>query len=183
MPFAPLEPMLQTLRMIKVFPHVPKGKVLVDVGCDQEHIFISLMRRRMSLCIGLDIVVEPQKYANVTLLRQNLQKKIRLPNNSADAITMMAVLEHMKYPKDMVKESYRILRKDGVFLVTVPSPKCEPLLEILAKLRLVRPDMIHQHENYFTPRSLKKICKDAGFRKVYVEVFELGYNTFMRATK
>lgn len=177
------EPLFQELRIRKVIGHIPRRGVHVDLGCDQPQVLIDRVKEDMKTCIGIDIAVEPHKYANVRVLRQDLAKKVKLPNNSANVITMLAVLEHMKYPEAIVKECYRILKKGGVLLVTVPAPSSRPLLELFAKIGVVRKEMIEQHENYFTHAHLDQICRKAGFTDVQVEAFEFGFNTFLQAKK
>jgi glycosyltransferase involved in cell wall biosynthesis/ubiquinone/menaquinone biosynthesis C-methylase UbiE len=178
-----LEPLLQELRIRKVLAVMKTGGVLVDVGCDNPPVFLHRVENKMKKCVGLDIVAKPQTYRNITILKQDLQKKIKLPSNSANVVTMMAVLEHMKHPQEMVSECYRILRKGGQLLVTVPAPKNKPVLELFSAIGLVRKEMIDQHENYFTPEILKKLSKKAGFKRIDVSLFELGFNTFLQATK
>jgi ubiquinone/menaquinone biosynthesis C-methylase UbiE len=138
---------------------------------------------RMKQVYGIDIVAQPQKFGNATVIKGDLTKKIALPDSTATAVTMLAVLEHLPHPEKVVAEAYRMLKPGGVFLVTVPTPMSEPILEVMAKIGLVRDEMIEQHETYFTPELLKKICRHAGFRKAEVEIWELGVNTFLMATK
>lgn len=177
------EPLFQELRIRQIIEFIPKNSKLVDIGCDQPQVLIDRVCDDMESCVGIDIVVKEHRHGNVTILQQNLQKKIKLPSSSATVITMLAVLEHMKYPKDMIQECFRILRPGGVLLVTVPAPSSKPLLEVFAVLGLVRKEMIEQHESYFTPKKLTSLAREVGFSEVTVELFEFGFNTFMRATK
>ncbi len=177
------EPLFQELRIRQVMKYLPKHAKLVDIGCDQPQVFIDRVSDDMESCVGIDVVVEEHQHGNVTILQQDLQKKIKVPSHSATVITMMAVLEHMKFPKEMIEECYRILQPGGVLLVTVPAPSSKPLLEVFAVLGLVRKEMIEQHENYFTPDKLTSLAKGAGFSKIHVELFEFGFNTCMRAVK
>jgi len=178
-----LEPLFQELRIRKIWPHLHWGGVLVDFGCDHELTLVRRVKDKMKLVIGIDIVSQPQTFENVKLLQADLQKKLPLKNNSADTITMLAVLEHLPQPHKPVAEAYRILKPGGVFLVTVPSPQTEGILPLLAQFHVVRKEMVDQHENYFTHEHLKRLAKKAGFSQVEVETWELGCNTFMKAIK
>lgn len=177
------EPLFQELRIRQILPHLPRGGVFVDVGCDQPQVLIDRVSEEMKACIGLDIVVEPHAYKNVKILRQDLRKKIKLPSTSADVMTLLAVLEHMKYPNEIVAECFRILKPGGVLLITVPSPASKPILELFAILGLVRREMIEQHENYFTQDRLSTLIENTGFSHITVNLFELGCNTFCKAVK
>lgn len=177
------EPLFDELRIHKILPHMPRGGVFVDVGCDQPQVLIDRVSEEMKSCIGLDIIVEPHSYKNVKILRQDLRKKIKLPSNSADVMTLLAVLEHMKHPNEIVAECFRILKPGGVLLITVPSPASKPILELFAILGLVRKEMIEQHENYFTTHRLRALMEKTGFSEITVTLFELGCNTFCKAVK
>ena len=72
------EPLFQELRIRQILPHLPRGGVFVDVGCDQPQVLIDRVSEEMEICIGLDIVVEPHTYKNVKILHQDLQKKMKL---------------------------------------------------------------------------------------------------------
>lgn len=178
-----IEPLLKRLRIRKVEPHLPAGGVLVDFGCDEEMTLVKRQMGRMKKVYGLDIVVESQTFGNVEIRKADLTKKVPLPDITASAVTMLAVLEHLPHPERVVKEAFRVLKPGGVFLVTVPSPKSERALEWMAKLGLVRDEMIDQHETYFTHNLLRHIAREAGFRKVLVQDWEFGVNTFMKAIK
>ena len=96
---------------------------------------------------------------------------------------MLAVLEHLDRPKEIIQECYRILKNNGVLLITVPSPRNRFLLNLLAKFNLVRPEMIAQHKHYFTHIDLRKLYSDAGFKIIEIYSFQLGFNTIVRAIK
>ncbi len=177
------EPLFQQLRIQKIWPHIHWGGVLIDFGCDEELTLVQRVKQRMKQVIGIDIVSQPQKFDNVEILPADLEQKLPLKNNLADTITMLAVLEHLPHPERAVSEAFRILKPGGVFLVTVPSPLTEPILPWLAKLHLVRQEMVDQHENYFTHEALQHLAHTAGFKQIHVETWELGCNTFLKAIK
>lgn len=178
-----LEPIFQDLRIRKVWPHIKWQGTLVDFGCDYEMTLINKVKHKFKQVIGIDIVSQPKRIGNVEIIPADLEKKLPLAANSAETVTMLAVLEHLPHPERAVAEAYRVLKPGGVFLVTVPSALAEKILPTLAKFKLVRQDMIDQHENYFTHDHLQKIARQAGFKNVEVEDWELGFNVFMKATK
>ena len=45
---------------------------------------------------------------------------IPLPNESVDSVVSTQVFEHLRYPQKSAEEIYRVLRKGGVALITVP---------------------------------------------------------------
>ena len=181
-----IEPIFQSFRINKIkqfFPIETSDKVLVDLGCDFEQTVLKAFAPEFKKVIGVDIVAKPEKYSNIEIINANLEKKLPLKNNSADVVTMLAVLEHLKYPEVALSEASRILKKGGLLLLTVPAAQSEPVLEFLANVGIIRREMIDQHENYFTHRRLKRITLEAGFGSVSIQSWQFGFNTFMIATK
>jgi 2-polyprenyl-3-methyl-5-hydroxy-6-metoxy-1,4-benzoquinol methylase len=172
-----IEPLLQWLRIRQVRPYIRTKGVLVDIGCDTPPVLIEKLHQKMDKCIGIDVIVKPKRYKNIELIQQTINQEINLNDETADTITLLAVLEHLKYPEAIVGECYRILKPKGRLLITVPAPK------FLAKIGLVRQAMIDQHENYFTQKRLEMMLKEAGFRSVRIKGFELGFNTFAMGIK
>ena len=64
--------------------------------------------------INLDIL----PYANVDILADI--NKLPFKDDTIDSIICEAVLEHVRYPQKVVKECFRVLKKNGTFYVSVP---------------------------------------------------------------
>ncbi|OGV96063.1 hypothetical protein A2W24_00810 [Microgenomates group bacterium RBG_16_45_19] len=178
-----LEPIFQQWRIKQIWPDLPKGGVLVDLGCDEPPELINRAEKRFDQIIGIDTAVKPYQKGKVTVKQQILGHKINLPAQTADVVTMLAVLEHLTYPKTIIQEIFRILKPGGKVLITVPSRYNRPLLTLLAGLGLVRPEMIKQHQHYFTPIRLKQMLIQAGFKQIEVKYFEWGLNIKVKAIR
>jgi len=50
----------------------------------------------------------------------NLNEKIDLPNESADTIVSLSVMEHLCEPQIFLNESYRVLKRGGYMILQVP---------------------------------------------------------------
>lgn len=76
-----------------------------------------------------------------------------------DYVFSYGTFEHIPDPLQNLKESWRILNDGGIVFVGVP--------DVETKMAVGDPSVIsHQHVNYFTGYSLKKILMKAGFRSV-----------------
>lgn len=77
-----------------------------------------------------------------------------MEDESFDVVLCTEVLEHLEWPRESVREMFRVLKKGGALLVTVPMAHDE-----------------HQIPNdYFryTSYGLRSICVDAGFKEIEV---------------
>ncbi|MCK5282271.1 MAG: class I SAM-dependent methyltransferase [Nanoarchaeota archaeon] len=177
-----LESYLRFARTRQIIDKVPEG-VIVDIGCGNGQ-FLRKVSKKATKCIGFDDVCELKK-GKIEIRKKRLEKQIDLDDESVDCVTMIACLEHLDWPIELLKESYRILKKGGVLLITSPSPKSKKLLEFLSyKLKIVSPKQIEDHKNYFNKSELKEILiKQCKFKKVTVKTFQLGLNNAVVAYK
>ena len=179
-----LERVLAHLRYRQILPYVPADGVLCDIGCGASLGFIRVAKRRAARCIGIDQFVQPNRFANVELIRCRLDQKIPLPDNCVDTVTILAVLEHLCKDGEIIGEIRRILRPGGRLLVTAPSHRAKPIIEFLAyRLGLLNRRHVDEHKRYYSAAQLRAmLCRD-GFACEEIRPFELGCNLFARARK
>lgn len=93
------------------------GKIL-EVGCSKG-LFLHLAQREGFLVYGIDISEFAVKYVkdnfNFPVKCSDLIQA-KFPDNSFDIIVMIDVIEHLDDPKEVLCESYRILRSGGSLL-------------------------------------------------------------------
>ncbi|WP_348799472.1 class I SAM-dependent methyltransferase [Flavobacterium adhaerens] len=131
------------------------GKLL-DIGCGKmpykEHI---LRHSGVNEYIGLDI-------ENALIYDQLVQpdftwngKLMPFVNESFDCAIGTEVLEHCPNPEVVLKETFRVLKKDGCFFFTVP---------FLWNLHEV------PHDEYrYTPFSLQRHLENSGFKDIEIK--------------
>lgn len=100
----------EILKQVKHYAPKIKGKVL-DVGAGKSP--YKMFFKNATSYIKLD----NRDYPGIDI-SADITKKIPLSNNSIDSIVCFQVLEHVKDPKKAVSEMHRILKKDGVCLLT-----------------------------------------------------------------
>lgn len=81
--------------------------------------------------------------------------KIPVPDNSFDGVILAEVLEHIKEPKKVLAESYRILKPEGKLLITVP---------FLYHIHADPCDYGRYTEYYF-----QEVLQEIGFKKIRIE--------------
>ena len=102
------------------------------------------------------------------------------PNESFEIITMLAVLEHLNYPLAMLQEIARVLKPNGILLLTVPSHLAKPVLEFLAfRLKIVSEAEIADHKRYYNKRDLRELVASVPELTLTKHTyFQLGMNNF-----
>jgi 2-polyprenyl-3-methyl-5-hydroxy-6-metoxy-1,4-benzoquinol methylase len=97
---------------------------------------------------------------------------------------MLAVLEHLEHPFEVVSEIRRVLKPNGSLVITVPSVWSQPVLEFLSyKLGIVNKDEILDHKLYHNRLSLEFVAKKTGLSLKEHKYFQLYMNNFCIFTK
>ena len=91
-------------------------------------------------------------------------EEVDLPDESVDVITNFEVIEHLFSPRDFLKNCYRLLSQDGLFVVTCPNYHGFDVGVLGEKATCVD----HEHLNYFNPESLGALLEEIGFDVVDV---------------
>jgi SAM-dependent methyltransferase len=127
--------------------------------------------------IGLDpTLTAPAELSNARLLPGRLPHP-DVPPASFDAITLLAVLEHVPPGEQtaFARECARHLRPGGLVVVTVPSPRVDAILGVLLRLRLVDGLSLEEHFG-FDPRDVPRVFAPPAWELVRHAPFQLGLN-------
>lgn len=181
---------LSYFRAKEVIRHLRKGSVLLDIGCGYPPRFLALLLEKgfIRQGYGIDRKVPRGKYKEqIELFKIDLEDEedgnIPLPTESVDVVTMLAVLEHLVDPTKVLKEIHRVLKTEGLFILTTPAPLAKPVLDILAYLRIIDPDEIKDHKRYYSKDSLIDLVKENGFIVTHHRYFELYMNQVLISMK
>jgi ubiquinone/menaquinone biosynthesis C-methylase UbiE len=130
--------------------------VIVDVGCSSG-LMLKVLRHEFggAVILGADYVRGPletlaQTLPSVPLLQFDLTK-CPLPSQSADAIVLLNVLEHIEDDEAALAQVARVLKPNGVAVIEVPSGPA--LYDVYDKLLL-------HHRRYRMADLLKKISRN-----------------------
>ena len=170
-----LDRFLQNWRIDKVRPYLRPGARVLDIGCADGALF----RRIPGLgsYIGLDPALDqPLDQPPVRLIRGMFPDA--LPNHEPfDAITMLAVLEHV--PPDqydrLARECSAHLKPGGRLLITVPSAIVDRILDLLHALRLIDGMALDEHHGFSADRT-PYLFAATNLELVDRKPFQLGLN-------
>ncbi len=172
-----LEPFFRYTRVRQVLKYVQKNKSLLDIGCGSDFKFLKMASSKISEGFGLDKSATDTLYKNIRITNYDIEKTLPFEDSRFDTVTMLAVLEHLKNPEDMVKECYRVMKEHSILIITVPSPKSKSLLEFLAcKLKIASPAEIKDHKFYFSKDELIGMIKKSGFSSTKFKNYNFGMN-------
>lgn len=158
-------------KILNDYKKLLKGKV-AEMGCNSGyHCFIIAENNNVSEVVGFDINKKSISFAdeiNRKKFSDNVSEKVRFvatnltevesKSSYFDVIISFHTLEHI-YPEDLsqvLKEKYRVLRKGGILLVSLPYKKafdCE------------------QHVNYFDLKKLESAVTQLNFikKELYID--------------
>lgn len=181
-----IDKLLRQWRCRKVIKHIPKNSVVCDIGCGEKAVFLKTVSNSIKKGIGLDEKAIDYLDSKLEIKKCRFSADIPLKDESCDIITMMAVLEHLSKPQEILNECRRILKKGGKLILTVPAPAAKKILEFLAfRLRIIDENEIKDHKNYFKASEIEKMLLIAGFKKENIRnsFFEFRFNILTIAEK
>lgn len=181
------ERLLQDLRLKKVEHHILNNSILLDIGGGSDYTLLKRVKNKIKygICIDDGFNFKEKSLENIKLIGKKCVKKLNFPKNYFDCIVMTAVLEHLDYPSEILSECYRVLKPNGVLLITTPLPKSGKFISMLANLNLLDKHNVHEHKKLFDKKELIKVLSATGFSKskMTIEYFELRHNIFAKVIK
>lgn len=99
-----------------------KGKVL-DVGAGTGKLLSELKEKGWQVdgVDGAKEAVVQSKRRGIRINQQNLTKRLKFTANSFDLVTCLDVLEHLEDDQALLNEMKRVVKPNGIILVTVPA--------------------------------------------------------------
>lgn len=85
--------------------------------------------------------------------------------NVFDVVIATAIIEHVSDPIQLIREAFRILRKNGIVIITTPHPFWEGIATRIGHVKE------EEHSELITLRGLISFLKQVGFEVVSAEQF------------
>lgn len=167
--------MLQRWRIRMAGAHLPRGAHVLDIGCSDGLLF-SVLKDKIASGVGVDSDSVPEDYGDFRFIRGRAPEDLP-PGETFDAITMLAVLEHIpaETQRELAADCRALLNDNGRVICTVPSPKVDSLIQLGKQLRVL--DGMQEQEHYgFEPAQTVSLFVDRGFTLRHARRFQLGLN-------
>jgi len=143
---------------------------LLDIGT-ADGLMFGLLKQELNIpfSVGLDYSLELLQTNEDTTLNLVQGDAVRLPfaQETFDVIIASAVIEHVPDASMMVKECWRVLHNDGLFIITTPVPFFEKIATRLGHIK------DEEHRETFNLKKLKLLFAIHNFQIVKAEKFML----------
>jgi 2-polyprenyl-3-methyl-5-hydroxy-6-metoxy-1,4-benzoquinol methylase len=160
---------------------ITENHVVVDVGCGSGNLTLH-SASKCKLAIGIDPSETAIQFCNSlssnghSVFIPAAGDALPFPDEYADVVLLVEVIEHLDAPMKIISEVSRILKKGGLIFVTTPNyafPSLWPPMEWLAdRSRMVaKMGGGEQHVQKFSPPSLADRFQKAGFETVRLGTF------------
>ncbi|MFH1598267.1 MAG: class I SAM-dependent methyltransferase [Patescibacteria group bacterium] len=109
-----------------------KNKVVLDIACGTGYGSHHLLEKGASQVVGLDISQEAIEYARRKYQNDKLEfiqrdvMDIPSPNDYFDVVVSFETIEHIQNQEGFLKEAKRVLKKDGLLIISSPNALVVP---------------------------------------------------------
>lgn len=169
---------LNKLEIILKLTNKDKPNIL-DIGCGWGD-FLTVCKKENIPYLGID--TSEAAYSLCTSKNLNCKKisSIMLAKQSKkkyNAIVSFQTIEHIKNPFDYLRSVKKLLKKNGVFVLTTPNNNSAARFVLKGGWSVYRP---HGHYVFYNKDNLKKVLEKANFEQIDVKIdrprfFKLGY--------
>jgi SAM-dependent methyltransferase len=181
---------LRAQRANKLIPTNLRNGRILDIGCGSFPYFLA--HTAFAEKFAIDQIPLPEQTASELKIESftlDLEIEPRLPfeNNYFESVTLLAVVEHLDptLMAKLFKEIYRVLKPEGMVILTTPAAWSDGLLKFMAQVGLVSAEEIHEHAYAYTLPLLGWYFGQAGFEmtKTKFGYFEFMLNMWATAKK
>jgi 2-polyprenyl-3-methyl-5-hydroxy-6-metoxy-1,4-benzoquinol methylase len=157
---------------------LPKSSRVLDIGCNYGTLIYNFYREGYKAVEGVDlrekqVAMGKEKYTEIAE-HINLYSGDVLPfaDQSFDVVTMFDVIEHIPDIEGYVeREVFRVLKPGGMFIFQTPNKITNIPWEIIQRRSFTK--YKEYHISLQTLGGLKKMLKDAGFKKLEIEKYNI----------
>ena len=161
-------------KMVKL---IGTNKKVLEVGCATGYIS---KRLKENGCSVIGIEIDPissevaKRYCDDVIVDDvESLKEIPYKEKSFDVILFGDILEHLKYPQNILEKSEKYLKDDGFICISIPNiANWRIRLNLLfGKFEYTEGGLLDEsHLRFFTKKTAEKFILDAGFRIIKFDV-------------
>jgi 2-polyprenyl-3-methyl-5-hydroxy-6-metoxy-1,4-benzoquinol methylase len=163
---------LEQQRTRKVLPHL-QGSIL-DIGCGSNPLkqYLPSGDRYVGVEREENILHWLEKhFPGLPFIQCDLNQQMPALNEKFDRIVMMAVIEHLDCPGDVLAQLKQFFRPGGKLVLTTPSPFGNWVHHQGAKLNLFSKLAAEEHNLILNRSQIQRLFEEAGYKLVHFETF------------
>lgn len=179
-------PVVRRIRQSVAAKYVPAGSVVLDLACGAGF-FRSYLPGNCKY-YGVDRIEPPGKrpfdgFYKLDLSRNDVFDLISswLSWRTVDVVTMLAFIEHINCPVGLLRSAGKVLKEDGVIVLTTPHPAGAGIYSFLARMCICSRAGAEEHNTLLDESDLRQIFADAGFKILTYRRFLFGLNQLIVA--
>lgn len=171
-----LDKYLQSVRIAKAKKFIRKNNSVLDIG-SVDGVMFDAWKGYIGKGVGVDPTLKSNIIKENYTLYAGYFPEACPQNETFDAITLLAVLEHIPTAEQdkLSRSCHQFLKPGGKLIITVPSPQVDIILEILTKLHLIDGMSLEEHYG-FEPKHTPQIFSEPRFKLIHKSSFQLGLN-------
>lgn len=149
---------------------------ILDVGCGWGN-FLQVLKNNQLYYLGIDYsaeAIEICRKKRLNCQQIDLVNTNKFNNQQYSAITFFQVLEHLKNPILYLKAAMKLLKKNGVIILTTPNNQ-SPLRYLAGSRWSVYNTPSHYF--FYSKKSLESLLKLAGFNNFIIKIDRLRFFT------
>lgn len=157
----------EVIEAIKKY-HPLNINAILDIG-SADGLMLSRIKKEFpsAECIGLEYSEELIKTCedeNIKIVQGDAQN-LPFQNDSFDVVCAAALIEHVENPIKMLEEAFRVLKPDGIIIITTPDPFFDKIAQAIGHIEK------GLHQETFTIKKLKDYFNKTGFRVLEAKKF------------
>jgi SAM-dependent methyltransferase len=143
------------------------GKRILDLGCRTGALTRHFLDGNQVVGVDVDrVALAAAAQLGIDTVLADIEQPLPFPDEDFDAVVAGELLEHVRFPDNVVAEAVRVLRPGGVLVGSVPN-----IYRLRARLSFLAgrpPDKDPTHLHMFSPSALRKLLSglddvDIGF--------------------
>lgn len=151
--------------------YLKRSDVALDIGCSNGQHTLKAAQL-INETVGIDVDLEEldkakrdaarKKIRNVRFLQGSAEEKLKFSNDSFTKVLFFDVLEHLKNQDLVLAEIWRVLKKEGLLLLSVPNKNTswKKLQRSVGLNSFSDPD----HKREYSSDEIKNLLKEHGFK-------------------